>query len=285
MKNLAVKNLIVAFGIAAFLFSCNQSENVNPDLNTDAYSLDTEIESDFDDVDQYVAEGMDGLVYGSEAGRTDGHWRRHLPDCAEVTHDPDAQTITIDFGDGCETRGGKLISGSIFVTYTARKFLPGSIITSEFQDFYVDRKKIEGKRTSENISESLEANPSFHVMLEGGKITFEDGTFATKEADKTTVWIREANPLNDEFHILDGSTTNGVNKAGTTYSTLVTSTIVYKNICKLEGIHAPVAGVKEITLGDATGTIDFGDGECDNLATVTRGDVTETIELRRKKRK
>ena len=194
-------------------------------------------------------------------------------------------TITIDFGDGCETRGGKIISGIIFVTYTNRKFVPGSIITSEFRNFVVDGKLIAGKRTSENISESLEANPSFHVTLEEGKITFEDGTFATKEADKTTVWIRAENPLNDEFHVLNGSTSEGLNTNGVRYSTLILETIVYKNICKLEGIHAPVQGLKQITIGDATGTIDFGDGECDNIVTVTRDGSTETIELTRKKRK
>jgi len=285
MKKVTFKNLFIAVGLIGLLASCDQSSEINPSLDTEEYSLDTEIESDFDDVDQYVSEGMEGVVYGPANGKTDGKWRRHLPDCAEVTHDPEAMTITIDFGDGCETRGGKIISGIIFVSYTDRKFIPGSITTTEFRNFVVDGKLIEGKRISENISESLEANPSFHVTLEDGKVTFDDGTFATKEADKTTVWFRAVNPLNDEFHVLDGSSSEGLNKNGVRYSTLIIETIVYKNICKLEGIHSPVDGVKQITIGDATGTIDFGDGECDNLATVTRGDNTETIELTRKKRK
>jgi len=284
MKKVNLKNLVLAVGLIGLLAACDQSEDIAPALDTEEYSLQSEIESDFDDVDQYVAEGVDGLVYSPAAGKTDGNWRRHLPDCAVVTHDPEAMTITIDFGEACETRGGKIVSGVIFVTYTDRKFIPGSIITSEFQNFFIDEKMIEGKRTSENISESLEANPSFHILLEGGKVTFKDGTFATKEADKTTLWIRAANPLNDEFHVLDGSTTNGVNQRGVTYSSLVTQTLVYKNICKLEGIHMPVAGEKVITLGDAVGTLYFGDGECDRLVRVTRGDKTETVELTRRRK-
>ncbi len=283
MKKVSFKNLVLAVGLVGMLAACDQNSEVTPSLDTEDYSIDTEIESDFDDVDQYVAEGMAGVVYSTANGKTTG-WRRHLPDCALVTHDPEAMTVTIDFGDGCETRGGKLISGVIFITYTARKFVPGSVTTLELRNFVVDGKLIEGKRTSENISESLEANPSFHVLLEGGKITFEDGAFATKEADKTTVWVRASNPLNDEFQILEGSTSEGVNKKGVGYTTLILQTIVYKNICKLEGIHIPVVGVKQITHGDAIGTIDFGDGECDNLVTITRGDRTETVELTRGKR-
>ncbi len=284
MKKLSFRNLVLAVGLVGLLVACDQNSEIDPSLNTEDYSIDTEIESDFDDVDQYVAEGMEGVVYATANGKTSGKWRRHLPECAEVTHDPEAKTVTIDFGDGCETRGGKIISGVIFITYTNRKFVPGSLTTMEFQNFVVDGKLIEGKRTSENISESLDANPSFHVLLEDGKITFEDGTFATKEADKTTLWIRASNPLNDEFHVLEGSSSSGVNKKGTSYSSLIVESIVYKNVCKLEGIHVPVAGVKQITHGDSIGTIDFGDGECDNLATVTRGDQTETIELKRGKR-
>jgi len=284
MKKSTLKNLVLAVGLVGFLAACDQNSEVSPSLDTEEYSLDTEIESDLDDVDQYVAEGMNGVVYSNANGKTNGNWRRHLPDCAVVTHDPEAKTITIDFGDGCKTRGGKIISGIIFITYTDRKFVPGSVTTTELRNFVVDGKLIEGTRTSENISESLEANPSFHITLEDGKITFEDGTFATKEADKTTLWLRALNPLNDEFHILEGSSSEGLNKKGVRYTTLILETIVYKNICKLEGVHSPVAGIKQITIGDATGTIDFGDGECDNLATVTRGDKTETIELRRKKR-
>lgn len=284
MKKMNLK-LLVVVGLVGLFSACNQDAEVNPEFDDASLSLETEIESDFDDIDNFVAEGIDGIVYNGNTGaRTDGQWRRHLPDCAIVTHDYEAKTITIDFGEACEGKGGKIFSGIIFTTYTDRKFIPGSIVTTTFENFMVDGKLIEGTRVSENISEGLEDNPTFHITLTNGKVTFDDGSFATKEADKTKMWLRATNPLNDEYHILEGSKTNGVNIEGVEYNSLIIETLVYKNICRLDGIHVPVAGVKEVTIGDRFYSIDFGDGECDNLATVTSNGETKTIELKRRRR-
>ena len=281
------------FGILmlAVLASCeNDSEIAQSPADEVDFSENAEIESDFDDVDNFATEGMDLEVYsaaapeGSSSAKLAKPNRRHLPDCAEITHDHEAQVITIDFGESCEGRGGKVFSGKIIITYTDRKFIPGSIITTTFEDFFVDGKQIEGLRVSENISASLEDNPTFHVTLTDGKITWPDGAFATKDADKVKMWVRAQNPLNDEFHILEGSKSWGLNKEGVDYSTEVLEDIVYKNICKLEGVHIPVDGVKQVVKGGRTYTVDFGDGECDNIVTVTFGDEVVVMELRRKLR-
>ncbi len=55
----------------------------------------------------------------------------------------------------------------------------------------------------------------------------------------------------------------------------ITTPLIYKRGC-----FYPVSGTISIeTDGEETKTIDYGDGECDNLITVTIGDVTEEIEL------
>ena len=41
----------------------------------------------------------------------------------------------------------------------------------------------------------------------------------------------------------------------------------------------PLSGIVEITRADETMTIDYGTGECDNIAHVTKDGVTEEIEL------
>jgi hypothetical protein len=46
-----------------------------------------------------------------------------------------------------------------------------------------------------------------------------------------------------------------------------------------------VSGTVTTTSGDVTVVIDFGDGECDNLATRTEGDVTEEFEMKCKMKK
>ena len=276
--------MLAAFSVI-FLASCSdETETPFTETENEIVNAEAEIDADFEDVDNLTLESMESNVYSGSSGSRVAHRRHHVPDCAEVTHDPENMTITIDFGDGCELRNGKLVSGVINISYTARKFMPGSIITTTLENFMVDGKLIEGTRVVENISESLEDNPTFHITLTDGKVTFEDGAFATREADKTVMWIRADNPLLDEFHVLEGSTASGVNVEGIEYSMAVVETIIYKNLCGDQFIKAPVSGVKQIVKGDREYIIDFGDGECDTLVTVTSGDETWTVELKRRKR-
>lgn len=268
-----------------FLVSCSD-DGETPFTETDDEIVNTEaeIDNDFEDVDNLTLEGMELNVYSNSPDARVAGRRHHLPDCAEISHDFENMIITIDFGDGCELRNGKIISGTIIITYTGRKFVPGTIITTTFENFMLDGKLIEGTRVLENISESLEDNPTFHITLTDGKVTFEDGTFATRESDKTVVWVRAENPLNDEWHILEGSSASGVNVEGIEYSMNVVETIVYKNLCNDEKIKAPVSGVKQVIKGDKEYIVDFGDGECDTLVTITSDGETWTIELKRRHR-
>jgi len=277
--------MLTAFSMI-FLVSCEDEQGLQTgELDTDSISIESEIDGDFEDIDNYTLESMEINVYGSEAGNEGArvaNRRHHLPDCAEITHDQEAKVITIDFGDGCEARGGKLLAGKIIITYTDRKFIPGSITIITFENFTVDGKLIEGVRTVENISGSLEDNPTFHITLVDGKVTFPDESFATREEDKTKMWVRAPNPLNDEFHILEGSVANGMNVEGVEYSVLVVETLIYKNFCEGDKLKIPVSGVKEVIKGDRLYVIDFGDGECDTLVTITSNGETKTIELRRR---
>lgn len=274
--------------LAFFMVACDDNETslTSTGLDGESISLDESVDSDFSDVDEMALEGLDLEVYSNDpSGRILKRNRHRIPDCAEVTHDTEAMTITIDFGESCEGKGGKVFEGQILISYTGRRLIPGSSWTTTFNEFKIDGNQILGVHTVENISESLESNPTFYVTLSDGQVLFADGGTATREVEKTKVWIRATNPLNDEFHLLEGSTANGTNKEGVAYSTEVLEDIVVKNICKLDGIHVPVDGVKQVIKGEREYTIDFGDGECDNLATVTPKDgESQTIELERKRK-
>jgi hypothetical protein len=213
-------------------------------------------------------------------GRMDGNSHDERCSCAEVTHDKEAQTIIIDFGDGCEGPNGVIRSGAIIINYDGRRFIPGSSWVITFRDFYVNDRHIEGTRTVTNISESIDAEPTFHVVLEDGKVTWPDETYATREVDQVRVWKRMSNPMFDEIHILPESTTEGINREEVRYTTIVKESLVFKRTCRGQNRgRIPVAGIKEVTLGARVFTVDFGDGECDNIVTITSGDETTTVDL------
>lgn len=268
----------LGFMVLALSVSC--TSEIEPTTAFDEASIAADIiaQADYEEVDD-ISSNMMEVAEGGSGGRVTG-FKDDRCNCAEVTHDKENQIITIDFGDGCAGPNGVVRSGKIIINYDGRRFVPGSSWVVTFEEFYMNRRHIEGVRTVTNISESLEADPKFHIVLEGGKVTWPDETFATREVDRVRVWIRATNPILDEHHILARSTTEGINKKGVNYSTLVLEDLVYKRACRdSRRGRIPVAGVKEVVHGDRTYTIDFGDGECDTIVIITSGDETSTVDL------
>jgi hypothetical protein len=275
------KKAILGLGMIAFIFASGCDSDLDPPVSEiDDATIEAEAiaQSDFEEVDDITANIM-GIAETSSDGRISNieDDRCH---CAEITHDKENHTITIDFGDGCEGPNGIVRSGIIFITYEGHRFVPGSYWTVTFRDFHVNGRHIEGLRTVTNISESLEVNPIFHIILEDGKVTWPDGSFATREVDRKRVWVRAVNLLLDEFHILSGSVTSGMNRRGVAYKTEVITDLIYKRNCRNDRrVRIPVQGTKQVVTRDRNCLIDYGNGECDTIFEVTCGDRTETIDM------
>jgi len=64
-----------------------------------------------------------------------------------------------------------------------------------------------------------------------------------------------------------------------TKTVLITEALRREAFCK-----NIVSGKLEITIGENSSFLDYGDGECDNLATLTIADIETIIELKRRHR-
>ena len=109
------------------------------------------------------------------------------------------------------------------------------------------------------------------IELEGGQVIFSDGTAITRDATWERIWDREENVTT-----LTGSAT-GVNRNGEAYRAEIVEEFVFARDCWLGRVFIPVSGVKTFTVEDQITTIDYGEGACDNLATVTKDGVSEEI--------
>lgn len=266
-------------GTMVWLASCNNEEDgLNDDATASAFedvAVDTEASMDvaFEDVDNVVEAGIN---YDEASGGK--VLRDPLIECAVVTHDHENNKVIIDYGDGCEGDGGRTRSGKIIVTYSdIRWFAPGATRSVTFEDFYIDSVKVEGVRTITNITADESSTPQFKTQLAGGKLIWNDGTFATRDSEHTRTWARAENPAQDESFV-EGSA-EGQNRDGEAYSSTITERLVFKRRCGAQGYFFPVSGVIETIAPGATIVIDYGDGECDNLAEVTINGETKTIEL------
>lgn len=254
---------ITAIALATFLTSCNNDDDVAGDDLVETIDLDTEatLESNYEDIDLIVEAGLETLSAGGRIDRDD------VLDCATITHDEEAKTVTIDYGDGCEGPGGRTRAGIIRITYSDHRLIPGAFRTTTFDGFSVDGVLIEGTRTVENISASIDDDPMFSIALVGGKMTFEDETTSTRESQRTRTWMRASNPLNDETSV-EGNA-SGTKRDGSSYTMEIISRIIYKRACWTSRVFIPVAGIKQFTSGENVVLVDYGDGTCDNEVTIT----------------
>jgi hypothetical protein len=198
-------------------------------------------------------------------------------DCATVTKtkDGDSKTLVIDYGtEGCTSPRGHIRKGKVIINLTGTRLTTGFVKTIEFENFYLDGNLIEGKRTLTTTLNGL--NLAQHVVVDGGRVTLTDGVVITFDEDKTRTLVEGLiTPLvaTDDVWEVTG-TASGMNYNQVEYSMLITKPIRRSAACKYA-----VSGTKVITTANHTATLDFGDGSCDNKATVTVGDLVKEIVL------
>jgi hypothetical protein len=261
------KNLFYAF-LAAFIFTlaaCHQDETPGfSSEDTEDASLDAIEDSYFDDADDLVGEAFaaaEGAVNGKKA--TDDRLS-----CATVTYDGDGSTgiLRIDFGDGCIDPRGNNRSGVMVITHTGAWNLAGSTWSISFDGYMINEHAIEGTRTVTVVSYTEQLSV-YDVVLVGGRITSPDGRVATREVTRRREHERNENNLLDRL-IIYGSA-QGTLRNGRGYSIEILEPLVYTRTCAAEGVFIPVSGVKFVTKGLRELTIDYGNGACDNLVTLT----------------
>lgn len=199
--------------------------------------------------------------------------------CANVTVSPASgfpRTITIDFGTGCTIPGSNITRrGIIQVVISDSLRIPGSTSVMTFQNYFVNNFKKEGTITWTNTS--TPGNRSWRREVVNGKITAPSGRFWTHNGVKNVVQTAGVstprNLLDDEFSITGTGTTTNSNNVSRSHTILIA--LVKKTIC--ENI---VSGRIRFDGPNHTAVLDYGDGTCDRLATISiDGGTPRTILL------
>jgi hypothetical protein len=195
---------------------------------------------------------------------------------AESTKEHPQGVIVVDFGtEGCKDLRGNIRKGKLMLVYSGRRFEFGSTVVVTPDNYFINGVKLEGTRTTTNVTGSTSDAPKFNVVLANGKATFQDGTFALRQSNITVSWIRGANPFQDKLIIQTNSTASGVTRSGREYTVSVLKQLEYQRFCPIA-----VSGVKKYMI-DLTKEIslDYGAGTCDKTVTVTVEGITRTISI------
>ena len=200
--------------------------------------------------------------------------------CASISVTPATsfpKTIVIDFGTGgCTSTNGNVHTGKLNIVLTDSVRKTGSKAVVTFTNYTVNNFKIDGTVTWTNTS--IPSTRSWERKVDNGKITAPDGSYSLHSGTIDIVQIAGANTPNsllDDVFLITGNQTV-TNAAGKTRNCYITEALQKKTSCDNIG-----AGKLKVEGASHYATIDFGNGDCDKIATVAiDGQLPQTIQLR-----
>jgi hypothetical protein len=186
------------------------------------------------------------------------------------------KTVTIDYGSGCTGFYENSRSGRIIIEVTGPRREEGSKRTVTFDNYYFNNIKVEGTKVYENLGLNSAGNFVIAVTLENGKLILPDGISIERTIDHQREWIAGfMTPDRWDDECLISGTASGKNADRISYSSVITSPLHWKRVCQFI-----VSGIVTLTKeGSEPFKLDYGDGECDNKATVSRGNESKEILL------
>lgn len=278
MKNVS---FLVFILLGALVISCQKKDSIETNFTTANFELladDVQTTSFIDQVmssvDYYSAidEASANVLKSASAEGT----------CATVTRsnilgNRYPVTITIDFGSACTAPNGKVKSGKVIIVKSAPWKDAGATRTVSFDNHFVDGVKIEGTQKATNNG-VVNGKQSFTW---NGDITLTkaDGNSVSRNEVRTREYIAGFDtPGNTSDDVISLSGSSTVTKSDkTTYTRVILVPLVKHGDCDFIS-----AGVVEISKsGTEKFSLDYGNGDCDNKATVTRGEISKEIVLKR----
>jgi hypothetical protein len=189
--------------------------------------------------------------------------------------------VTVDYGTGCTGLNDNTRSGKIVIEVTGPRLTVGSKRTVTFVNYFFNNIKVEGIKVLENKGYNGNKNLVISVNLTGGKLTLPDGKTIERTMDHQREWtagLLTSNIWDDECLIT--GTASGKNMDGLTYTNTILTPLQWKRACRFI-----VAGIiKMERTGKETIELDYGTGDCDAKAVVTRGGESKEILLKFKLR-
>lgn len=280
------KTWIIAAGlvVALFIAGCEQSGTGFEELDDNVTMAEEEI------ADLKSAEAIDSdissatfaghlLRGGMMVGGSHLFFGTGFPPCATVTVDNDEfpKTITINYSEGCTGRMGLEKKGVITIYMSDTILNEGAVYTVTIENLTMGQREI--TKTATLTNKGLNGDNNWVISFESlSTTTFEkQGELYTivRDFSGEREWLTgfDTPEVIDDQLLVSCSGTITVNDE-LEFAKTTTEPLLIDRTCKY-----PLSGIVEITRGDETMTIDYGTGECDNIALVTKDGVSEEIEL------
>lgn len=283
---------MLSISILALLTNCSKDEEVDQSIKSADVTIDSKIDAANEDVTDIV-ESQELATYSNPAsGRITGETSTTFTNCATVTRVPafgtplsagTQVTKTIDFGtSNCTLDNGNTVRGKIIISFTYQPTATSHTITYTFDNFYHNDIKYAGSKTFTRVMATNAAgfvrpvvtmNMDMTITMPNGDVYTRVGTRIREilEGYTTASWT-------DNIYQITGNWTttkiNGASRVAT-----ITTPLKIKMSCIAQQKPLTVKGVISFVSGTNVATIDYGTGDCDNIAVVTINGVSTTINI------
>ena len=260
---------------AVLMSSCKKEETTQP-ADTAAAEDNSLAEGIFDNVSVMADEAYalstngpravdDSIVFGG---------------CVTITLDTTVmpRILTIDFGEeNCLCLDGKYRRGKIIVTFDGRYKRPGTVITHGFEGYYVNDHNVDGTKVVTNMGPNDLGHVYYTIEIVGVIHLANNAGTISWNSSRQREWIQgyhTGNRWDDIYHIT--GTADGIRVNGLTWEAEIINPLRKELACRFL-----VAGTIEITRENRPLILlDYGNGDCDNIATVLINGEVYTIYLR-----
>lgn len=186
------------------------------------------------------------------------------------------KTVVLDFGTGCEMNGVTR-KGKIITVYSGPLHVPGNKAVTEFDGYQINDLKIAGRHVVQNTTEPGSNQRRFTRTVESKVTQVSTGNWRTWsgvtvmkqiEGNGTPLW-----PV-DDIYQFTGSR-KGENSKGRKWASETKEPLIKAFTCRWIS-----KGILLVRVNDTVATLDFGNGTCDNEATITVNGESKVIKLR-----
>jgi len=275
MKARVLKAGFLSIVIFSFLLtSCSKDEtSTENDTSTD---LNLEQSNQAAEIDEVTTGAFDIVEMAYiEQEENEGRSTSFFSDCVTITISSEngITFVTLDFGLGCELNNGNIVSGLVHLTYGPIQ--NGTVtITYTFEDFTFNEKGIEGGGTIFRERSNASGNPqsTFHKNI---VITHNNGVVVDVDGTRVREWIEGvgSGTWMDNVFLVTGNWSYEFS-SGFSRSAIVTEALRREATCPFF-----VSGIVDVTRNEHEGELNFGEGNCDNIAVLTVNGVDYIIIL------
>jgi len=272
-----MKKIAFLFTISILFFSCSQDETTLPvanNFNSQEFSKSEEANKIAEEVNSIIIKDYEEDSANKSASN---YSTPYLPSCVTrtITSNGTNHSIEFDFGTTpCVMPNGNSITGKITYTYIGDILANTKTITYTLTNFTFNDKQVEGSDIINHVRSNTNGNPQSTIIV-NFTITWPDGLVGIRTGTIVREWTEGSDTLldwtNDVFLVSGNWSTTFSN--GNTYSSNITTSLRRELTCWYF-----VSGTIEFNYSGLQFSGDYGNGTCDNNATLTFSNGT-TIDI------